>query len=252
MPAGRAARARGAGAARQQRGLRFPRRAVILVGQAARRDSRHLQYQLSLPVFAMGRCLMLLWLLADSCGHPVQQYVARWNASIASADNVAIGAFSGSPYLGNGDLGVSIAANVSTGEITLYLGLNQLWGLRTNYSANASFLPPSPAFPRRLGLGKVVISIPQLPLGNVLRAAFRAEQHISSGVVNMLMSLSGTTLSVRVYLAPDENTMVAELSSDSPVDVEVSTSVLALQALWTSKSGACFLRRSSISRLRSI
>ena len=89
--------------------------------------------------------LRLLWSLTPTVthssgvsNHPVQQYVATWNSSIPSADTGGgQGAFSGSPYVGNGDLGVSLAANSSTGEITLYVGLNQMWGLRTNYSANA-------------------------------------------------------------------------------------------------------------------
>ena len=33
------------------------------------------------------------------------------------------------PLAGNGDLGVSLGANRTAGEVTLYLGLNQMWFL---------------------------------------------------------------------------------------------------------------------------
>jgi hypothetical protein len=68
------------------------------------------------------------------------------------------------PLLGNGDLGISVGCNKERTEVTLYLGLNQVWLLNEyqHWSDNSG----DQVGPRRLGGGGITISAPEIASGN--------------------------------------------------------------------------------------
>jgi hypothetical protein len=107
---------------------------------------------------------------------------------------------------------------------------NQLWGIREyDREANPAFTGDT-AMPRRLGLGKITLASPQLA-----NASFTAEQHLATGTVNATLQMAGggLSLTVRAYLKPDENVLVAEVNASGAaiVDLTVTSSVLALAAI---------------------
>ena len=68
------------------------------------------------------------------------------------------------PLLGNGDLGLSVGCNKARTEVTLYIGLNQVWLLNEyqHWSDNSG----DQVGPRRLGVGGITISAPETAGGN--------------------------------------------------------------------------------------
>jgi hypothetical protein len=65
---------------------------------------------------------------------PATNHVGRWTAPPRAIES---GHFPDAPILGNGDLGVSLGADPSTGELALYLGL-----VRADDPACNSVTPP--------------------------------------------------------------------------------------------------------------
>ena len=168
---------------------------------------------------------------------PVHSYVSTWSAPPTA---IEAGHFPDAPILGNGDLGVSIGGDPAAGELSLYLGLNQLWGLKAyDRQADPSFVGDT-VFPRRLGLGKITVRSPQLAalaaaVAGGTAAGFEATQSIADGVVNATLRLDGAVLSVQAFLAPDENVLVTEVRATGAgglaLHVNISSSVLALVPL---------------------
>ena len=163
--------------------------------------------------------------LLCACASPpvVEQYVARWTKPPAM---ITKGHFPDAPLAGNGDLGISLGGD-SDGSLTCHLGLNQLWGLREYGRQSDPGFTGDTVFPRRLGLGYLRLWSPTLA-----NATFSAAQQLASGVVSAnLTAASGQTLSVRAYVAPDENVLVAEVGADPPLEVHITTQALPLSEL---------------------
>ena len=70
--------------------------------------------------------LLVLAAIATAATDPVSRYRPRWSTP---PTRIGSGHFPDAPILGNGDLGVSVGANLTAGSIELHLGLNQLWGI---------------------------------------------------------------------------------------------------------------------------
>ena len=66
--------------------------------------------------------------------------------TIPGTGTIGRGRMPDAPLVGNGDLGATLGANLTTGELTLYLGLNQMWFLNA-YRAQPRHPHPTP--PRR-------------------------------------------------------------------------------------------------------
>ena len=66
--------------------------------------------------------------------------------TIPGTGTIGRGRMPDAPLVGNGDLGATLGANLTTGELTLYLGLNQMWFLNA-YRAQTPTPPPHPKPP---------------------------------------------------------------------------------------------------------
>lgn len=129
-------------------------------------------------------------------------YPGRWSSPPQAPRGPA---FPDGPILGNGDLGVSLGADLKLGELTLYLGLNQMWGIGS-YSAPVAV---DEVLPRRLALGGVSLSAPALHGG-----AFSATMDIAKGVVTATLRSPVAGLTLTALVVPDENTLVTTLRSN--------------------------------------
>ena len=63
--------------------------------------------------------------------------------TIPGTGTIGRGRMPDAPLVGNGDLGATLGANLTTGELTLYLGLNQMWFLNA-YRAQPRHPHPTP------------------------------------------------------------------------------------------------------------
>ena len=134
------------------------------------------------------------------------------------------------------------------GALTLYMGSNQMWGLRKynrcmfgprRHARHASKPGSSPrqegneeaseppcvefqsdtTFPRRLGLGGLTISPTNISI--LAGATFTAEMHIATAEVRASLTspVTGACLSVHVVLDPDENIALATITSTPTMEV---------------------------------
>ena len=63
--------------------------------------------------------------------------------TIPGTGTIGRGRMPDAPLVGNGDLGATLGANLTTGELTFYLGLNQMWFLNA-YRAQPRHPHPTP------------------------------------------------------------------------------------------------------------
>ena len=131
------------------------------------------------------------------------------------------------PLAGNGDLGVSVGANLTTGEITLYLGLNQMWFI--NAYMHWNYTHADEVAPRRIGFGGITIRAPALASTNftATQDMARARLAVSLGPLNLQLTLSEEESSSNGLVIRLRNMEVYQ--STVPLDVEVETWVLPLQ-----------------------
>eukprot|EP01052_Picozoa_sp_SAG31_P066155 SAG31_NODE_24961_length_471_cov_0.674731_1_plen_135_part_10 len=90
--------------------------------------------------------------------------VYKWTGPPATPTGEANSPLPSGPLLGNGDLGLSVGCNKAQTDITLHLGLNQVWLLNEyqHWSDNSG----DQVGPRRLGVGGITISAPEIAGGN--------------------------------------------------------------------------------------
>lgn len=126
------------------------------------------------------------------------------------------------PLTGNGDLGVSVGANLTAGEITLYLGLNQMWFI--NAYMHWNYTHADEVAPRRIGFGGVTIRAPAL----ASVANFTGSQDMAKA----RLTASLGPLKLQLTLSEEEsssNGLVMRLHSTTPLDVEVEAWILPLE-----------------------
>jgi hypothetical protein len=145
----------------------------------------------------------------------------------------------------------------AAGALTLYLGANQMWGLReynrsrctfdksdsssNNHPGNESNFKKSnttrmkereekcvpfqgdTTFPRRLGIGGITVS----PTNSsaLVGATFTAEMHVATAEVraSLVASPSDHYLTIHVVLDPDENIALTTITSDPPMEVAITS-----------------------------
>ena len=113
----------------------------------------------------MAAAKVLLLIAAARAAPSPSPTVMRWSspplapAGAAEADSQTIpgtgtigrGRMPDAPLVGNGDLGATLGANLTTGELTLYLGLNQMWFLNAYRAQPRHPHPTPPHSPRACG-----------------------------------------------------------------------------------------------------
>ena len=128
------------------------------------------------------------------------------------------------PILGNGDLGTTLGADPSRGQLDLHLGLSQLWGIGAYRHPNND--PIDFALPRRLGLGGITVASSAL-----LNATFAATQDIARGEVRATLSNSQVSMTLRAYQHPEKNLLVVQLTASEALPVNITSWVLPLARL---------------------
>ena len=149
------------------------------------------------------------------------RYASHWSTPPVGVPGPG---FPDGPILGNGDLGATLAADPSRGQLVMHLGLSQLWGIGAYQHPDND--PIDYALPRRLGLGGITVASSAL-----LNATFRATQDIARGEVTATLSNSQGSLSLRSYLHPEQNVLVLELNASESLPINISSWVLPLARL---------------------
>jgi hypothetical protein len=127
-------------------------------------------------------------------------------------------------------------SKVAAGALTLFMGANQMWGLREYNRCmlghNQSSKPGcvnfdgDTTFPRRLGLGGLTISPTNATA--LTGATFSAEMHIATAEIHARLTSPTASLSVHVVLAPEENIALTEITSNPPMSLTVTSWVLPI------------------------
>ena len=149
------------------------------------------------------------------------RYASHWSTPPVGVPGPG---FPDGPILGNGDLGATLAADLSQGQLVVHLGLSQLWGIGAYQHPDND--PIDFALPRRLGLGGITVASSAL-----LNATFMATQDIGQGEVTATLSNSRASISLRAYLHPEHNVLVLELNASESLPVDISSWVLPLARL---------------------
>ena len=179
-----------------------------------------------MPPMAMLPVAALLVLIATAAAQPAA-HTRRWNQLPSDPTQ---GRMPDGPMLGNGDLGVSVFADLVQGAVVLYLGLNQMWGTSKNCSCpehqpscctqtHTDFYDV--VFPRRLAVGSVTVQADALRHSN-----FSAQLNIATAHVTVNLTSPTAALGLALFLTEDENALVIELAPSGALgSLNISTAV---------------------------
>ena len=184
----------------------------------------------------MGRLLLLLLAGAlhrtrccEATGAgPTTTYA--WGAPPATPTGTGNSPLPSGPLLGNGDLGISVgcqpgrAGKEPCTEITLYLGLNQVWLLNEyqHWSDNSG----DQIGPRRMGVGGITFSAPELAGGNFSAELDMtlAEARVQLGPMSMRVLLGERTPFVPSVYPTGQNgsSILVEINASAPLTLNVT------------------------------
>ena len=150
--------------------------------------------------------------------------VYEWAGPPATPTGEANSPLPSGPLLGNGDLGISVGCNKERTEVTLYLGLNQVWLLNEyqHWSDNSG----DQVGPRRLGVGGITISAPEIANGNFSAELDMtlAEARVQLGPMSLRILLGERTPFTPSAYPTDHNgsSILVEINSSIPLTLNVT------------------------------
>ncbi len=154
----------------------------------------------------------------------------EWSGPPATPTGEANSPLPSGPLLGNGDLGLSVGCDKARSEVTLYFGLNQVWLLNEyqHWSDNSG----DQVGPRRLGVGGITISAPEIAGGNfsaVLDMA-RAEARVRLGSMSLRVLLGERTPFTPSAYPTGQNgsSILVEINTNNPVTLNITAWSLGL------------------------
>ena len=127
------------------------------------------------------------------------------------------------PLLGNGDMGAALGGVVD-GGLSFYIGKMDFWTQTSGPTAR----PDSRHLPTHVAPGHVNLAWGAATPADRAPHAFTAAQDLARARVNATIGYSTATLSLTAFIAND-NVLIAEITSDKGVDVNVT---LATANMW--------------------